>query len=184
MNVKETTSLKGIYKFTKAKLESPYQFSLNDKIGLLRDAGADFSKELAELHSICKTEVLVVENIIPTVGRTMLANNLADASPDNTILASHVALGTGTTAPANGDTTLETETYRNVVASRVNVGNVAYITGFFTASEVSGTFEEAGIFCDGSGSVDTGILFSHVLTGSITKSGSETLTVDWTLTFS
>ena len=120
-------------------------------------------------------------NIIPTVGRTMLANNLTNASPDNTPLVSHVALGSGTDAPANEDTTLQTETYRNAVASRTNGNNIAYITGFYSATEVNGTFRETGIFSDGSGAADSGILLSRVAI-NITKSNSETLTIDWTLT--
>jgi len=120
-------------------------------------------------------------NLIPTTGRTMLANNLTDTSPDNTMLVSHVALGTGTSAPANGDTTLETETFRNAVASRTNGNNIAYITGFYGATEVTGTFREVGVFSDGSGAADSGILLSRVAI-NITKSNSESLTIDWSLT--
>jgi len=121
------------------------------------------------------------QNLVPTVGRTMIANNLTDPTPDDDPLVSHVALGTGTTAPANGDTTLETETFRNAVASRTNGNNIAYITGFFDSTEVTGTFREAGIFVNGSGAADSGILLSRVAI-NITKSNTETLTIDWTLT--
>lgn len=123
------------------------------------------------------------ENLIPTVGRTMIANNLTDSSPDDPLLVSHIALGSNATAPANGDTTLGTETYRNAVASRTNANNIGYVTGFFNATEVNGTFLEAGIFSNGSGSADSGILFSHVAI-NITKSAVETLTLDWTITIS
>ena len=127
--------------------------------------------------------VYTYKNLIPTVGRTMIANNLTDSSPDNTMLANYVALGSGTNAPANGDTTLQTESYRNAVASRTNANNVAYITGFFSATETTGTYREAGIFCNGTASADTGVLLSRVAI-NITKSSSETLTVDWTITIS
>jgi len=82
--VAEKTTMKGVYTFTKAKLKSPYQFALNEKIGQLRDQGKDFSKELQELHSICEIEKWTIENIIPTVGRTMIADNLTNSTPDNT----------------------------------------------------------------------------------------------------
>jgi len=152
MKKEEKVTLKGEYKFT------------------IRDAKTGRIKRIYRYS-----------NIIPTVGRTMIANNLTDTSPDNTLLVSHVALGTGVTAPANGDTTLETESFRNAVASRTNGNNVAYITGFYGATEVTGTFREAGIFSDGSGAADSGILLSRVAI-NITKSNSETLTIDWTLT--
>lgn len=123
------------------------------------------------------------KNLVPTVARQMIANQLTDASPDNTMLATHIALGTGTNAPANADTTLQTETYRNIPASMNNVANVANITGFFSTTETSGTFREAGIFSNGTGSANTGILVSRVAI-NIVKSTSETLTLDWTLTLS
>jgi hypothetical protein len=125
--------------------------------------------------------VFVYENLVPTVGRTMIADNLTNATPDNDMLANYIALGTGTNAPANGDTTLQTEVYRNNTASRTNASNIAYISGFIDATETTGTYREAGIFCDGTSSANTGILLSRVAI-NITKSSIETLTLDWTLT--
>jgi|TARA_Y100000310_G_scaffold270565_1_gene284474 hypothetical protein len=151
---KDNLKIKGVLKFT------------------IRDAKTKEIKRVHEYH-----------NLIPTVGRTMLADNLTNTSPDNTPRITHVALGSDATAPANGDTTLGTETYRNAIASQTNADNIAYLTGFFDATEVTGTFAEAGIFADGSGAADSGILFSHVAI-SITKSNTETLTVDWTITIS
>lgn len=123
------------------------------------------------------------ENIVPTVARTMIANNFTSASPTNVMKITHGALGSGSTTPANADTQLTTETYRNSIASITNAANVAYATAFFSATEVSGTFAEAGIFSNGTGTANSGILISHVLV-SITKSSSVTLTLDWSLTFS
>ena len=113
----------------------------------------------------------------------MIANNLTDTTPDNVMYVKKVALGSGTNTPANGDTTLQTETYRNDVASRTNASNIGYVTGFFSSTEVSGTFREAGLFSDGTASANTGILVSRVAI-NITKSLSESLTIDWTLTIS
>lgn len=123
------------------------------------------------------------ENIVPTVGRQMIANNLTSASPTNVMKITHCALGSNATVPANADTQLGTETYRNAIASITNAANIAYATGFFSATETSGTYAEAGIFSNGTGTVNSGILLSHVAV-SITKSTSVTLTLDWTLTIS
>lgn len=122
-------------------------------------------------------------NIVPTVGRTMIANNLTNASPTNVMKITHCALGTNAAAPANSDTQLGTETYRNAIASITNSSNIAYATGFFNATETSGTFLEAGIFSNGTGTANSGVLVSHVAI-SVTKSTSVTLTLDWTLTIS
>lgn len=183
---KETVALKGVYRFTKAKLETEKQWALQYEIQNAIKSGAPFKfvkKLIQELNQICKTEVMIYQNLLPTVGRTMLADQLTNASPDNTPVVNFIALGTGTTAPANGDTILETETYRNAVASITNANNIAYITGFFNATETNGTFREAGVFSDGTSSADTGILISRVAI-NITKSVTETLTLDWTLTIS
>lgn len=182
-NLKEKASLKGVYRFTKAFLETPEQFALNDLIHERKQAGQDIEQFVRQLNAMCRTEVVEIANIIPTVGRTMIANNLCDASPDNDMLIDYCALGTGTNTPVNGDTTLQTETYRNAVASRTNAQNIGYITGFFSATEVTGTFREAGIFSDATASANSGQLVSRVAI-NITKSGTETLTLDWTLTIS
>jgi hypothetical protein len=119
-------------------------------------------------------------NVICRVGRTMIANNLTDPTPDNNMLITHAALGDDGTTPAEGDTTLGNEVYRNAIASRTNVNNVAYATAFFNQTEVTGTFLEAGIFSNGTGSANTGILVSHVAI-NVTKSNTQKLTIDWTL---
>ena len=122
-------------------------------------------------------------NLIPTVGRTLLANNLTDSTPTNAPRINYVALGSNATAPANADTQLGTEVYRNAVASETNSNNIGYVSGFFNATETTGTYREAGLFCDGTGVANSGVLFSHVSI-NVTKTNTETLTIDWTITIS
>lgn len=123
-------------------------------------------------------------NLIPTVGRAVIANQLTSASPSPASpRINYTTLGTGTNAPANADTQLQTETYRKAVASQTNASNVAYCTAFYTAEEVSGTFREAGMVINGTGTANSGTLFSRVAI-NITKSTSETLTVDYSITIS
>lgn len=122
------------------------------------------------------------ENLIPTVGRAQLAKALEAAlAAIGEIEINFTSLGTGTTAPSNGDTTLETETFRKAVASLTSASNVLFVTAFYTAPEVTGTFREAGVHINGTGAVDSGILFSRVAI-NVTKSVSETLTIDYTIT--
>ena len=128
----------------------------------------------------------VTKNIIPTIGRTAMACQLANQQTYD-MGAKYIAIGTGTTGADNADTTLETEVYRKAVSSDNYSNNVAYIAGFFTAAEDNGNYKEFGIFGDGiatqaSGTVDTGILYSRVLE-AINKSALETLTVEWSITF-
>ncbi len=178
-------NLEGKYFFTLAKIKTAGQRRLNDKIEEWRRAGIDIMPLVRELNRRCRVEKVAVQNLLPTVGRTMIANNIfaASGTPDNTPLVSHIALGTDATAPANGDTTLGTEVYRNVVASKTNASNVGYCTGFYTATEDDNHYYEAGVFCDATAAADSGILLSHVAI-DINKSATETLTVDWTITIS
>jgi hypothetical protein len=176
--------MKGIYKITKAKLETAAQFALDARIRAERELGHNVSELVRQLNAMCKTEVVVIENIIPTVGRAAIANALTDSSPSpSSLLISHMALGSGTNAPANADTTLQTETYRNAIASLTNSSNIAYATGFFSTTETSGTYREVGLFIAGSGTANTGTLLSRSAI-NITKSATETLTIDYTITIS
>lgn len=125
----------------------------------------------------------IKKNLIPTAGRNNIARALAgDLAGISNAEINETSLGTDNTAPANGDTTLGTETYRKTVASRTAANNQLFVTAFYTAPEVSGTFEEAGLHIDGTGAADSGVLFSRVLI-SVTKSLTETLTIDYTITF-
>lgn len=178
---KEKPKGKGVYTQTKAFLETPEQFALSAKIDEVRSAGGDFMALVRQLNQICRTEVMVINNIVPTMGRENIINNMASVTPTYSPLINKFVVGSGTTAPANGDTELETETYRNDIASRTNAANVGYFTGFLNATEFSGTIREAGLVADGTGAADTGALMSHVALNT-TKGATETLTMDWTYT--
>lgn len=129
-----------------------------------------------------KKRVYEIFNLIPTVGRTAIANHLTDVSPSPTALRINFsAIGSGTNAPANGDTTLQTETFRKAIASQTNLNNVAFATAFYTASEAVGTHAEAGLFIGATVTPDSGTLFSRVSI-TITKANTETLTIDYTIT--
>lgn len=129
-----------------------------------------------------KERVFIYENLIPTAGRAAIANHLTSPTPTvPTLRVNFTALGTGITAPANGDIQLQTEVFRKATASQTNANNVAFITAFYTAPEVSGTFREAGLFMNATITANSGTLFSRVAI-NITKSLTETLTIDYTIT--
>jgi len=121
-------------------------------------------------------------NLIVTVGRSVLAQRLANTVTYTGII-NYGALGTSTTPPANADTQLGAEVFRKTVASATYSDNISYISFFYTAAETSGTYKEFGTFIDGTGTANSGKLFTHV-TVDWTKTTSETLTVDVTYTIS
>lgn len=183
---KEKGTMKGVYTFTTANLVTEADFALDREIAMLHKQGLmDEARPLIEkLHRQCRVEVMTYENLIPTAGRAAIASWLTNSSPSPASMRlNYTALGSGATAPANGDTQLQTEVYRKVISSASNANNIAYCTAFYTALETSGTYAEAGVFMNGTGTANSGTLFSRVAV-SITKSTSQTLTIDYTITIS
>lgn len=135
---------------------------------------------LKDIHT-GEEQVFEYNNVVTTAAWTMIANNFTATAPDNTMMLNKAVLGTGTTTPATTDTQLQAEVYRNNLASKSNVANIAYATAYFNATETSGTYREAGIVVDGTAGANTGVLVSRVAI-NITKTSSQTLTLEWTLT--
>lgn len=143
---------------------------------------SQYREYIDELHSKYKTNETITKNITTTVGRSVLASRLG-GDVTYTGIVNYTALGSDNTAAVVGDATLGNETYRKALSSGTNLNNVAYLETFYTAAEVTGTFEEYGMFIDGSGSADTGQLFNRFVS-NITKSGTETLNVQSVITLS
>lgn len=124
-----------------------------------------------------------VKNLVVNAGLTLLANRIADATPDSGCLVNYIAVGTGNTAPAAGNTTLVAENARKQVASRTNSTVTAAISTTFNAGEVpTSTIEELGLFIDGTGTVNSGTLLARVL-DTFAVTALDSVFVDWRITF-
>lgn len=152
------------------------QYTLADRFKILEDLGVVQNR-------------LSFENITPLVGFEALVKAMTGniATVDEIGVNVH-ALGSGTTAAADGDTTLETETTRALLASRAygsgSNKNKAYYTAFYGLAEAIGTHEEMGLFIDADdGTPDDGVLWDRTLL-TIVKTGSQSLTIDYEDTFS
>lgn len=110
-----------------------------------------------------------------------LAENLHPATASNES-ASHLAVGTGTTQPASGDGSLESEVYRVATTDDAVNGGELFTSTFLDTSEANGnTLTEVGLVTDdGSGS---NLLLNHSLISGIEKTSNTTATVDVTLRF-
>lgn len=183
-NLKENFGIKGKYIITVADVVTAEARKLQERIEKWRERGrGDKALPLIRLlNEKYGHKPLVIENLVPTVGRSVLAQRLANTTT-YTGIVNYVALGSGSTAPANADTQLTTEVYRKAISSSTYANNIAYITGFFTAAETSGTYAEVGLFIDGTATANSGQIFSHAL-ASITKTSVQTLTIDWVVTIS
>ena len=82
-------------------------------------------------------------NLITTVGRNAIVERL-DSSP-GTSQPTHMAIGTGATAAAAGDTTLQTELDRNALTSNTSSTNVLTMVGDWAAGDGTGAITEAGV---------------------------------------
>lgn len=119
-----------------------------------------------------------VENLITDAGRDAIIARLA--SSPGTAVPTHMAVGTGTTAAAAADTTLETESDRNALTSNTVSDNVLTMVGDWAAGDATAALTEAGVLSASS----SGTLFSRAVFSEINKGASDTLQITWTYTLS
>lgn len=96
-----------------------------------------------------------IPNLVTNGGRTFLLNRMA---VNTTGPVSHMAVGTGTTAPALDQTTLTTETVRKAVTYAVTATSPNWYTTFtstFTATELNNTTEIALLTASSGGTMVT-----------------------------
>jgi len=116
-----------------------------------------------------------VKNLVVTVGKNFIASRMKDATAT---AMSHMAIGTGTTAAAVGDTTLGTEVGRVALTSTtVTTNNVAYVATF-PAGTGTGAITEAGIL----NAASAGTLLCRTVFSVINKGAADTLGITWTVT--
>lgn len=117
-----------------------------------------------------------VDNLVVTAGKQHIADQLS-SSPGGAAM-SHMAVGTGTTAAAAGDTALVTETDRNALTSRTDSGAVVTYVGDWAAGDATAALTEAGIF----NAASTGTMLCRAVFSAINKAAGDTLQISWALT--
>jgi hypothetical protein len=116
------------------------------------------------------------DNLITTAGRNAIVERL-DATPA-TAQPSHMAIGTGATAAAAGDTALQTELDRNALTSNTSSANVLTMVGDWAAGDGTGAITEAGVL----NAASTGTLYARAVFSVINKAAGDTLQITWTFT--
>lgn len=119
-----------------------------------------------------------IHNLVVTAGLNHIADALSSA-PGQAAM-SHMAVGTGTTAAAVGDTALVTESDRNALTSRTDSGAVVTYVGDWAAGEATAALTEAGIF----NAATAGTMLARAVFSAINKGSNDTLKITWTVTFS
>lgn len=122
-----------------------------------------------------------ISNLITTVGKAAIADLLGDV---NTIAAfDYIAVGTGTTAAAVGDTTLETEITdsgmaraqgANSLVTTDTTNDTLQCTKTFTVTG-SKAVTESGVL----NAASSGTLLAHQVFAAINVSNGDTLAITW-----
>jgi hypothetical protein len=113
-------------------------------------------------------------NLIPTVGENLIAGGLRTGT---LIPISHMALGTGVTAAAAGDTTLETEIARIALDSTGGTTNDVIYIATFLPGVGTGAITEAGLFNDPT----TGTLLARDVFSVKNKDAGDQFVFTWTV---
>ena len=127
-----------------------------------------------------KTGKLRVEketNLVTTVGKNWIAARMYDTAIPNQM--SHMAVGTGNTGAAAGDTTLDTELDRNALDSTTVSTNTVTYEASWAAGDGTGALYEAGIFNAGAAGT---MLCRSVFSSVKNKGAGDSLTITWILT--
>lgn len=115
------------------------------------------------------------ENLVVNDGLNFICSRMEGTTQD---VMSHMAVGTGSTAVAAGDTTLTTELARVALTSTtVSTNTIEYVASY-SAGTGTGALVEAGIF----NAASAGDMLCHVTFDVINKAAADSMTITWTIT--
>ena len=126
--------------------------------------------------SINDNVVQEVDNLVVTAGKEFVASRMIGTSAD---VMDNMAIGSGSTSAAAGDTALGSELNRQSATSSASGAVVTY-SATFAAGNGTGAVTEAGLFnASSSGSMLCRTVFSVV-----NKGASDSMTISWAVTVS
>lgn len=116
-------------------------------------------------------------NLVVDTGLNFIVSRMKDTSDD---VMSHMAIGSGTTAAAAGDTALGTELGRvSLTSTTVSTNTVTYVATF-GAGTGTGAVTEAGILNASS----AGTMLCRTVFPVVNKQSGDSMTITWTVTVS
>jgi hypothetical protein len=147
-----------MFKIDETKATGKLTVEIKDKDGKVKD-----SRELT--------------NLVVSDGLDFIASRMKDATAS---VMSHMAIGTGNTAAASGDSSLGTEAARQgLTSTTVNNNAVSYVASF-AAGTGTGAITEAGIL----NAASSGTLLCRTVFSVVNKGASDSMTITWTITIS
>lgn len=120
-----------------------------------------------------------IKNLVVTSGKTFIASRMVGTAA--TVMG-WMELGTGVTAAAAGDTTLQTAIAGSRVAlsSGTSSANVVTYVASFPAGTGTGAVTEAGIFNASS----AGTMLCRTVFSVVNKGAADAMSITWTITVS
>tara|TARA_A100000172_G_scaffold5342_1_gene3119 strand:+ start:290 stop:715 length:426 start_codon:yes stop_codon:yes gene_type:complete len=118
-----------------------------------------------------------VDNLVVTAGKGYVASRIKDASAT---AMSHMAIGSGSTAAAAGNTALGSELGRvSLTSTSVSNAIVTYVATF-AAGTGTGAVTEAGLLNASS----SGTMLCRTVFSVVNKGSADSMTITWTVTVS
>jgi hypothetical protein len=154
--------------------------NLQENLKMVGELTIQVFNENGDLKSATK-----VPNLVVTNGKNYIASRMVGTAA--TVL-SHMAIGTGTSSPAIGDTNLGTEAYRSsITLTNPNGGNTIVSTATFGAGNGTGAITEAAIFNYGTyaASPTSGqYMLCRTTFPAVNKASGDSIAISWTVTVS
>tara|TARA_R100000541_G_scaffold23829_1_gene33617 strand:+ start:46 stop:471 length:426 start_codon:yes stop_codon:yes gene_type:complete len=118
-----------------------------------------------------------VDNLVVTDGKGYVASRMKDTAAD---AMSHMAIGSGSTSAAAGNSALGNQLGRVALTSTAVSGAVVTYTATFAAGTGTGAVTEAGILNANS----SGTLLCRTVFSVVNKGASDSMVITWTVTVS
>lgn len=118
-----------------------------------------------------------INNLVVDAGLDYIASRMKDATAT---AMSHMAIGSGSTAAAAGDTTLGTELGRVALTSTTVTDNAVAYVATFGAGTGTGAVTEAGLF----NAASAGDMLCRTVFSVVNKAADDSLQITWTVTLS
>ena len=118
-----------------------------------------------------------VHNLVVTDGKEFVASRMKDTTK---AAMSHMAIGTGSTAAAAGDSALGSQADRNALTSTTVSGAAITYVASFGAGEGTGAITEAGLFNASS----SGDMLCRTVFAVVNKGQNDAMSITWTVTVS
>ena len=118
-----------------------------------------------------------IPNLVVTTGKNYVASRMKDATAT---AMSHMAIGTGSTAAAAGDTALGSEAARVALTSTtVSTNTISYVATF-AAGTGTGALTEACVINASS----SGTMLCRTVFATVNKNSSDVMSITWLITAS